>query len=199
MAVEQLVRAAWTIDAAGDTGNRGDVEDAYDALGRAAADVATLYDAVATGRGDEGRPGGSARCWRCARCAIALLASRPSSAHKPVTSKYTYTEDVYPIVSQHCGACHCAGRRGADVAADVRRGAAVGRVDPARADGGTHAALVRRPGRCGVEGPAQAVAARPGRRADVGDRRHAARRGPAGRCAEDAEPREARGGEAVQP
>ena len=48
MAVEQLVRAAWMIDAAGDTGNRGDVEDAYAALSLAAADV-RLYAAVATG------------------------------------------------------------------------------------------------------------------------------------------------------
>ena len=49
IAVEQVVRAAWAIDAAGDTGNRGDVEDAYAALVRAAADVKTLYRAAATG------------------------------------------------------------------------------------------------------------------------------------------------------
>ena len=41
--------------------------------------------------------------------AIALLAVEAASAHKPITSKYTYTEDVYPIVSQHCGACHAPG------------------------------------------------------------------------------------------
>jgi len=28
------------------------------------------------------------------------------AAHKPVTSKYTYPEDVYPIVALHCGTCH---------------------------------------------------------------------------------------------
>jgi hypothetical protein len=49
IAVEQVVRAAWAIDAAGDTGNRGDVEDAYAALVRAAADVKLLYRAAATG------------------------------------------------------------------------------------------------------------------------------------------------------
>jgi hypothetical protein len=27
-------------------------------------------------------------------------------AHRPVTSPYTYTEDVYPIVSRRCGSCH---------------------------------------------------------------------------------------------
>jgi Heavy metal binding domain len=51
MAVEQVVRAAWAIDAAGDTGNRGDVEDAYAALVRGAADVKMLYRAGATGAG----------------------------------------------------------------------------------------------------------------------------------------------------
>jgi hypothetical protein len=49
VAVEQLVRAAWMIDAAGDTGNRGDVEQAYAALTSAAADVEMLYAAVARG------------------------------------------------------------------------------------------------------------------------------------------------------
>jgi hypothetical protein len=48
-AVEQVVRAAWAMDAAGDTGNRGDVEDAYAALVRAAADVKMLYRGTVTG------------------------------------------------------------------------------------------------------------------------------------------------------
>lgn len=29
--------------------------------------------------------------------------------HKPITSKYTYTEDVFPIVNQRCAACHVSG------------------------------------------------------------------------------------------
>jgi hypothetical protein len=45
-AVERLVRAAWTIDAAGDTGNRADVEEAYAALSDAAADVQKIYGAA---------------------------------------------------------------------------------------------------------------------------------------------------------
>src|SRR5437762_9369149 len=40
---------------------------------------------------------------------IAFLVVQPAGAHKPVTSKYTFTEDVYPIVSRHCGACHAPG------------------------------------------------------------------------------------------
>jgi hypothetical protein len=42
-AIERLVRAAWALDAAGDTGNRGDVEQAYAALADAARDVQQLF------------------------------------------------------------------------------------------------------------------------------------------------------------
>ncbi len=38
--------------------------------------------------------------------AIAAVVGQPANAHKPVTSKYTFTEDVYPIVKERCGACH---------------------------------------------------------------------------------------------
>jgi hypothetical protein len=37
------------------------------------------------------------------------LASRRSEAHKPITSPYTYNEDVFPIVRDRCGRCHVAG------------------------------------------------------------------------------------------
>ena len=62
--------------------------------------------------GGSGRAGGSGRSggsgpWLA--CAIAMLAVQVVGAHKPVTSKYTYTEDVYPIVSRECGACHSPG------------------------------------------------------------------------------------------
>jgi mono/diheme cytochrome c family protein len=40
---------------------------------------------------------------------IAVLLVQPADAHKPVTSKYTFTEDVYPIVKERCGACHTPG------------------------------------------------------------------------------------------
>jgi mono/diheme cytochrome c family protein len=55
-------------------------------------------------RGGPGRPG----IWVLA-CAMTALAAETVGAHKPVTSKYTYTEDVYPIVSRECGACHSPG------------------------------------------------------------------------------------------
>jgi hypothetical protein len=42
-AVERVVRAAWALDAAGDTGNRSDVEEAYNALAAAARDVEQVF------------------------------------------------------------------------------------------------------------------------------------------------------------
>jgi len=40
--------------------------------------------------------------------AIILLVFAVSNprAHKPISSKYTYSEDVYPIFLEHCGSCH---------------------------------------------------------------------------------------------
>jgi hypothetical protein len=42
-AIGRLVRAAWALDAAGDTGNRSDVEEAYNALSAAARDVEEVF------------------------------------------------------------------------------------------------------------------------------------------------------------
>ena len=112
-AVERLVRAAWTLDAAGDTGNRSEVEQGYSALASAAREVRRRSghrddandDAErAADRGLKGlRYGGVV-------CAIAAgISVQRVDAHKPVTSKYTYSEDVYPIVKEHCGSCHAPG------------------------------------------------------------------------------------------
>jgi hypothetical protein len=38
-----------------------------------------------------------------------LLAGRPGQAHKPITSPFTYNEDVFPIVRDRCGQCHLPG------------------------------------------------------------------------------------------
>jgi len=45
-AIERLVRAAWALDAAGDTGNRGDVEQAYLDLAGASQDAERLFAAL---------------------------------------------------------------------------------------------------------------------------------------------------------
>ncbi len=42
-------------------------------------------------------------------CLYAIARTVNVDAHKPVTSKYTYWEDVYPILKEHCGGCHAPG------------------------------------------------------------------------------------------
>ena len=37
------------------------------------------------------------------------FASRPGEAHKAITSKYTYNDDVFPIVREKCARCHVQG------------------------------------------------------------------------------------------
>jgi hypothetical protein len=41
--------------------------------------------------------------------AIALGASLAVDAHKPITSKYTYNDDVFPILRDRCASCHVQG------------------------------------------------------------------------------------------
>lgn len=38
-----------------------------------------------------------------------VLNVAPGSAHKPITSPYTYNDDVFPILRDRCGSCHVAG------------------------------------------------------------------------------------------
>ena len=40
---------------------------------------------------------------------LAASATLPLDAHKPITSPYTFAEDVSPILRDRCGACHVAG------------------------------------------------------------------------------------------
>src|SRR5262249_34709522 len=59
-----------------------------------------------------GRPMGTlARLSLALAAAIALVAleSARMSAHKPITSKYTYNADVFPILRDRCGPCHVGG------------------------------------------------------------------------------------------
>jgi hypothetical protein len=41
--------------------------------------------------------------------AIAVIATTAIDAHKGITSKYTYNDDVYPILRDKCGRCHAEG------------------------------------------------------------------------------------------
>lgn len=38
-----------------------------------------------------------------------LIAARVGDAHKPITSPFTYNDDVFPILRERCGTCHVAG------------------------------------------------------------------------------------------
>jgi hypothetical protein len=40
---------------------------------------------------------------------LATIATLPLDAHKPITSPYTFAEDVSPILRDRCAACHVAG------------------------------------------------------------------------------------------
>ena len=41
--------------------------------------------------------------------AAALLSTVPGQAHKAITSKYTYNDDVFPILRERCSRCHVTG------------------------------------------------------------------------------------------
>src|SRR5262245_31514731 len=44
-----------------------------------------------------------------ATVAVAVIATTTIDAHKGITSKYTYNDDVYPILRDKCGRCHAEG------------------------------------------------------------------------------------------
>src|SRR5437763_1761487 len=79
--------------------------------------------------------------------AIALgltVTTQHTDAHTPVTSKYDYNRDVFPLLRDHCAACHVAGggARGlcdAAISAGSGRGLAVGQPEsgPVAAPSGT--------------------------------------------------------------
>jgi hypothetical protein len=41
-----------------------------------------------------------------------LTITNSTAAHKPVTSKYDYNRDVFPLLQEHCGRCHVEGGPG---------------------------------------------------------------------------------------
>jgi hypothetical protein len=40
---------------------------------------------------------------------IAVCATTPGQAHKAITSKYSFNEDMFPLFREHCGGCHVEG------------------------------------------------------------------------------------------
>src|SRR5689334_6499224 len=47
--------------------------------------------------------------WLCGLFFLIGIAIQPTSAHKPITSKYTYNDDVFPILKERCSRCHVQG------------------------------------------------------------------------------------------
>lgn len=45
-------------------------------------------------------------------CVFFLAVTKPTNAHKPVTSKYDYNRDVFPLLEEHCSRCHVEGGAG---------------------------------------------------------------------------------------
>ena len=107
--MQRLTLSAWQIDSAGDLGNK--------------ERIAVLYERVPDGRrGDSGalwrhliRDTSRALRWSIALGAAAFLVTlgvRTGEAHKPVTSKYDYNKDVFPLLREHCARCHVQGGPG---------------------------------------------------------------------------------------
>jgi hypothetical protein len=51
----------------------------------------------------------TARAGVGALAAVLVLSGPRSEAHKPITSPYTFNEDVFPILKDRCGRCHVSG------------------------------------------------------------------------------------------
>jgi len=51
----------------------------------------------------------SVALWLCGVVFFAGVFVQPGEAHKPITSKYTYNDDVFPILKERCSRCHVQG------------------------------------------------------------------------------------------
>jgi hypothetical protein len=58
------------------------------------------------------RRAGSFGAVAAAALLLSAIAAQRAQAHKPITSKYTYNDDVLPIFRERCGSCHVTGGAG---------------------------------------------------------------------------------------
>ena len=59
-------------------------------------------------RSDDGTAHRTAVSGRCRHVGLRLNVE-PGGAHKPITSPFTYNDDVFPILRDRCGRCHVSG------------------------------------------------------------------------------------------
>jgi hypothetical protein len=55
------------------------------------------------------RTAGSCAAIAFATAFFLMVADEHTDAHKPVTSKYEYNKDIFPLLRDHCGSCHVKG------------------------------------------------------------------------------------------
>ena len=104
-AVRRLTMAAWQIDAAGDLGNKERLLPLYREFSMAIGDVERLMEA-----GKKlGRTTATCVAIFLATGLFLIFATPHTDAHTPVTSKYDYNKDVFPLLREHCGDCHVPG------------------------------------------------------------------------------------------
>ena len=77
---------------------------------------------------------------------LVVVATQSGEAHKPITSKYTFNDDVFPILKERCARCHVAGgvapmslmtyEEAFPWAESIRAELVASHMPPATADGG---------------------------------------------------------------
>ena len=103
-AIKRLLQAAWLLDAFGDVGNREQVTAAYRDFQSAVSGSSRSSQGT---RDDMQRRRRGILLVAAVAGAVGLSVER-GETHKPITSKYTYNDDVFPILRDHCGRCHVA-------------------------------------------------------------------------------------------
>ncbi len=172
-AVAKLMRAAWLLDAFGDIGNKQQIVDAFAEFrrGRKGYPVVVPEPAMTISQGTVR----FAAIVRRLRRGPRACRSQRGEAHKAITSKYTYNDDVFPIVRAKCGNCHVDGGVAPMSLMTYEEAFPWAESIRARARGVAHAAVERGGRLRRVQARAPADAERAGHDSDVGDRRQPAR------------------------
>ena len=102
-AVDRIVRTAYLLDAFGDLGNKQQISDAYATVRRGRDGYRSRLPETAM------RLIGRSLLAAAGAGLVAAIAMPVGEAHKPITSKYTFNDDVFPILKERCAQCHVAG------------------------------------------------------------------------------------------